>query len=235
MKLEASFMNNKFRIPKATAKRLPLYYRYLLLLNDEGKDKVSSTELAEAVQVDSASIRRDFSYFGALGKRGYGYDVKNLLSFFKKILNQDTLTNVALVGVGNLGHALLNYNFKRSNNIRISCAFDINQEITGKITQGVPVYSMDEMKQQIADQQIRIAILTVPQDTAQKTADEMIEAGIKGIMNFTPIRLSAPNGIRIQNVDLATELQTLIYFLDSDEMIKKQLEERKKTMDNTNK
>lgn len=235
MKLEASFMNNKFRIPKATAKRLPLYYRYLLLLNDEGKDKVSSTELAEAVQVDSASIRRDFSYFGALGKRGYGYDVKNLLSFFKKILNQDTLTNVALVGVGNLGHALLNYNFKRSNNIRISCAFDINPEITGKITQGVPVYSMDEMKQQIADQQIRIAILTVPQDTAQKTADEMIEAGIKGIMNFTPIRLSAPNGIRIQNVDLATELQTLIYFLDSDEMIKKQLEERKKAMDNTNK
>lgn len=228
-------MNNKLRIPKATAKRLPLYYRYLLLLNDEGKDKVSSTELAEAVQVDSASIRRDFSYFGALGKRGYGYDVKNLLSFFKKILNQDTLTNVALVGVGNLGHALLNYNFKRSNNIRISCAFDINPEITGKITQGVPVYSMDEMKQQIADQQIRIAILTVPQATAQKTADEMIEAGIKGIMNFTPIRLSAPNGVRIQNVDLATELQTLIYFLDSDEMIKKQLEERKKAMDNTNK
>ena len=228
-------MNNKFRIPKATAKRLPLYYRYLLLLNDEGKDKVSSTELAEAVQVDSASIRRDFSYFGSLGKRGYGYDVKNLLSFFKKILNQDTLTNVALVGVGNLGHALLNYNFKRSNNIRISCAFDINPEITGKITQGVPVYSMDEMKQQIADQQIRIAILTVPQATAQKTADEMIEAGIKGIMNFTPIRLSAPNGVRIQNVDLATELQTLIYFLDSDEMIKKQLEERKKAMNNTNK
>lgn len=228
-------MNNKFRIPKATARRLPLYYRYLLLLNDEGKDKVSSTELAEAVQVDSASIRRDFSYFGALGKRGYGYDVKNLLSFFKKILNQDTLTNVALVGVGNLGHALLNYNFKRSNNIRISCAFDINPEITGKITQGVPVYSMDEMKQQIADQQIQIAILTVPQATAQKTADEMIEAGIKGIMNFTPIRLSAPNGVRIQNVDLATELQTLIYFLDSDELIKKQLEERKKAMNNTNK
>lgn len=209
-------MNNKIKIPKATAKRLPLYYRYLLLLNDEGKDKISSTELAEAVQVDSASIRRDFSYFGALGKRGYGYDVKSLLDFFKKILNQDTLTNVALVGVGNLGHALLNYNFKRSNNIRISCAFDINPEITGKILSGVPVYSMDEMQKQIKDQQIRIAILTVPQPTAQKTADDMIAAGIKGIMNFTPTRLSAPAGVRIQNVDLATELQTLIYFLDSD-------------------
>ena len=206
----------KIKIPKATAKRLPLYYRYLLFLNEEGKDKVSSTELSEAVQVDSASIRRDFSYFGALGKRGYGYDVKNLLTFFKKILNQDTLTNVALIVVGNLGRALLNYNFKRSNNIRISCAFDINKEITGRILSGVPVYDMDDLKQQLSDQQISIAILTVPSTAAQKTTDEMVDAGVKGIMNFTPNRLSAPANVRVQNVDLATELQTLIYFLDSD-------------------
>lgn len=207
---------NKIKIPKATAKRLPLYYRYLIILNEEGKAKVSSTELSEAVQVDSASIRRDFSYFGALGKRGYGYDVKSLLNFFKKILNQDTLTNVALVGVGNLGRALLNYNFKRSNNIRISCAFDINEEITGHILSGVPVYNMDELKKQLSDQQISIAILTVPSNEAQRTTNEMVEAGIKGIMNFTPIRLSAPADVRVQNVDLATELQTLIYFLDSE-------------------
>lgn len=206
----------KIKIPKATAKRLPLYYRYLIILNEEGKDKVSSTELSEAVQVDSASIRRDFSYFGALGKRGYGYDVKNLLKFFKKILNQDTLTNVALVGVGNLGRALLNYNFKRSNNIRISCAFDINKDITGKILSGVPVYEMSELKKQLSDQQISIAILTVPSSSAQVTTNEMVEAGVKGIMNFTPIRLSAPSTVRVQNVDLATELQTLIYFLDSE-------------------
>ena len=206
----------KIKIQKATAKRLQQNYRYLLILNEEGKDKVSSTELSEAVQVDSASIRRDFSYFGALGKRGYGYDVKNLLTFFKKILNQDTLTNVALIGVGNLGRALLNYNFKRSNNIRISCAFDINKEITGRILSGVPVYDMDDLKQQLSDQQISIAILTVPSTAAQKTTDEMVDAGVKGIMNFTPIRLSAPANVRVQNVDLATELQTLIYFLDSD-------------------
>ncbi|QNQ81899.1 redox-sensing transcriptional repressor Rex [Lactobacillus sp. PV012] len=204
------------KIPKATARRLPLYYRYLVFLDDEGKEKISSTELAQAVQVDSASIRRDFSYFGALGKRGYGYDVKSLLKFFKKILNQDTLTNVALVGVGNMGHALLNYNFKRTNNIRISAAFDINPEITGTIMSGVPVYDVKEMKKQLRDQQIDIAILAVPQSTAQKTTDELVEAGIKGIMNFTPIRLSAPESVRIQNVDLATELQTLIYFLDAE-------------------
>ena len=207
---------DEIKIPKATARRLPLYYRYLIFLNDEGKEKVSSTELAEAVQVDSASIRRDFSYFGALGKRGYGYDVKNLLNFFKKILNQDTLTNVALVGVGNMGHALLNYNFKRTNNIRISAAFDINPEITGTIMSGVPVYDMSEMKKQLREQQITIAILCFPQTAAQKTANEMFDAGIKGIMNFTPLRLSAPSSVRVQNVDLATELQTLIYFLDSD-------------------
>ena len=206
----------EIKIPKATAKRLPLYYRYLIFLNDEGKEKVSSTELAEAVQVDSASIRRDFSYFGALGKRGYGYDVQNLINFFKKILNQDTLTNVALVGVGNMGHALLNYNFKRTNNIRISAAFDINPEITGTIMSGVPVYDMRDMKTQLREQQITIAILCVPQSAAQKTAAEMVDEGIKGIMNFTPLRISAPADVRVQNVDLATELQTLIYFLDSD-------------------
>ncbi|EEX23451.1 redox-sensing transcriptional repressor Rex [Lactobacillus mulieris] len=210
---------DKIKIPKATARRLPLYYRYLILLNEEGKEKVSSTELSEAVQVDSASIRRDFSYFGALGKRGYGYDVKSLLGFFKKILNQDTLTNVALIGVGNLGHALLNYNFKRSNNIRISCAFDINSDLTGKIVSGVPVYDMKDMIEQIREQQITIAILTVPQINAQKTANEIVEAGVRGIMNFTPVRLSAPAGVRIQNVDLATELQTLVYFLESDKKI----------------
>ncbi|EEQ24338.1 redox-sensing transcriptional repressor Rex [Lactobacillus jensenii] len=210
---------DKIKIPKATARRLPLYYRYLILLNEEGKEKVSSTELSEAVQVDSASIRRDFSYFGALGKRGYGYDVKSLLGFFKKILNQDTLTNVALIGVGNLGHALLNYNFKRSNNIRISCAFDINSDLTGKIVSGVPVYDMKDMIEQIREQQITIAILTVPQTNAQKTANEIVEAGVRGIMNFTPVRLSAPAGVRIQNVDLATELQTLVYFLESDKKI----------------
>lgn len=210
---------DKIKIPKATARRLPLYYRYLILLNEEGKEKVSSTELSEAVQVDSASIRRDFSYFGALGKRGYGYDVKSLLGFFKKILNQDTLTNVALIGVGNLGHALLNYNFKRSNNIRISCAFDINSDLTGKIVSGVPVYDMKDMIEQIREQQITIAILTVPQTNAQKTANEIVEAGVREIMNFTPVRLSAPAGVRIQNVDLATELQTLVYFLESDKKI----------------
>ena len=203
------------KIPRATAKRLPLYYRYLNFLNNSGKTKISSTELSEAVKVDSATIRRDFSYFGALGKRGYGYDVESLLSFFKKTSNQDRLTNVALIGIGNLGHALLNYNFRQTNNIRISAAFDVKPELIGTIQTGVPVYSMDEMVEQLKLQQIEIVILTVPIEVAQKVTDQLVDAGIKGIMNFTPIRISVPNTIRIQNVDLAKELQTLIYFLDN--------------------
>ncbi|MGX6969901.1 redox-sensing transcriptional repressor Rex [Vagococcus bubulae] len=202
-------------IPKATAKRLPLYYRYLKFLFDSGKKKVSSTELSEAVKVDSATIRRDFSYFGELGKRGYGYDVESLMTFFAKTLNEDRLTNVALVGVGNLGHALLNYRFHQSDSIRISAAFDVNPDIVGRILDGVPVYNANEMVEQIRAQHIDVAILTVPPTHAQENADRLVEAGIKGIMNFTPIRINVPKEVQIQNVDLTNEMQTLIYFLSN--------------------
>ncbi|EHL2477840.1 redox-sensing transcriptional repressor Rex [Enterococcus faecalis] len=203
-------------IPKATARRLPLYYRYLRMLHDTGKNKVSSTELSEAVQVDSATIRRDFSYFGELGKRGYGYDVENLMNFFAKTLNEDELTNVALIGVGNLGSALLKYKFHQSNSIRVSCAFDVNEDIVGRIVDGIPVYPMEDMMEQICVQQIEVAILTIPARKAQEVVNKLAEAGVKGILNFTAARLVAPPEVLIQNVDLTNELQTLIYFLHHD-------------------
>ena len=200
-------------IPKATVKRLPLYYRYLRILNNAGKTKVSSTELSEAIQVDSATIRRDFSYFGELGKRGYGYDVEDLMHFFGKILNDDQLTNVELVGVGNLGSALLKFKFHQSNSIRVSCAFDVKEDIVGRIVDGIPVYPLDNMVEQIKLQQIEIAILTLPAQQAQQVVDQLADAGIKGILNFTAARLTAPEDVIIQSVDLTNELQTLIYFL----------------------
>lgn len=202
------------KIPKATARRLPLYYRYLRFLHEAGKNRVSSAKLSEAVKVDSATIRRDFSYFGALGKRGYGYDVEALMNFFSKTLNQDRLTNVALIGVGNLGQALLNYNFRRSNNTRISAGFDINDKLIGTIHQGVPVYHIDDMVEQLDLQQIDVAILTVPSEIAQEMANKLVEGGVKGIMNFTPIRVNVPDSVRVHNVDLTNELQTLIYFIN---------------------
>jgi redox-sensing transcriptional repressor len=202
------------KIPSATAKRLPIYYRYLNILLDANKHRVSSTELSQAVQVDSATIRRDFSYFGELGKRGYGYDVEDLLNFFKEILNQDKLTNAALIGVGNLGHALLNFNFHKNSNVRISAAFDVNDSIINTVQSGVPIYSVDDLDQQLRDQQIDVVILSVPSETAQAVTDQIVKVGVRGILNFTPLRLGVPKDVRVQNVDLTNELQTLIYFID---------------------
>lgn len=202
-------------IPRATAKRLPIYYRYLKLLLDAGTTRVSSNELSDAVKFDAATIRRDFSYFGALGKRGYGYDVKALMTFFGEILNQDTLASVALVGVGNLGQALLNFNFHQSSNARISAAFDINEDIVNTIQAGVPVYSLDDLEKQISDQRIDVAILTVPAPVAQDLANRLAKAGVHGILNFTPLRLDVPSDVRVQNVDLTNELQTLLYFINN--------------------
>ncbi|MCV3754809.1 redox-sensing transcriptional repressor Rex [Limosilactobacillus fermentum] len=206
------------KIPRATAKRLPVYYRYLNVLLNANKHRVSSTELSEAVQVDSATIRRDFSYFGELGKRGYGYDVEKLLNFFKGILKQDKLTSVALVGVGSLGSALMNYNFHQSTNLRISAAFDPKESLANTVKSGIPVYPVEDMKKQIKEQQIDAVILTVPGSESQAVTDQLVEAGVHGILNFTPVRLSVPKDVQVQNIDLTNELQTLIYFIESNKV-----------------
>jgi redox-sensing transcriptional repressor len=205
--------NETMKIPQATAKRLPLYYRFLSNLHSSGKQRVSSAELSEAVKVDSATIRRDFSYFGALGKKGYGYNVNYLLSFFRKTLDQDELTKVALIGVGNLGTALLNYNFSKSNNTKIEVAFDVDESKVGTQVGDVKIYHMDDLEKVVRDEDIQVAILTIPSSAAQTITDRLISADIKGILNFTPARLTVPPAIRIHHIDLAVELQSLIYFL----------------------
>jgi len=205
--------NESMKIPQATAKRLPLYYRFLNSLHSSGKQRVSSAELSEAVKVDSATIRRDFSYFGALGKKGYGYNVNYLLSFFRKTLDQDELTKVALIGVGNLGTAFLNYNFMKNNNTKIAVAFDVVEDKVGTKIGEVPVYHMDDLEEVIEKEDIQVAILTVPAPVAQSITDRMIQGTVRGILNFTPARLTVPSSIRIHHIDLAIELQSLVYFL----------------------
>jgi redox-sensing transcriptional repressor len=205
--------NETTKIPQATAKRLPLYYRFLTNLHSSGKQRVSSAELSEAVKVDSATIRRDFSYFGALGKKGYGYNVQYLLSFFRKTLDQDELSKVALIGVGNLGTAFLNYNFMKNNNTKIVVGFDVSQDRVGGKVGDISVHHMDDLEKVIADQQIEVAILTIPAPQAQQVTDRLVKANIKGILNFTPARLTVPANIRVHHIDLAIELQSLVYFL----------------------
>ncbi|WP_075980489.1 redox-sensing transcriptional repressor Rex [Bacillus massilinigeriensis] len=205
--------NDTLKIPQATAKRLPLYYRFLKNLHSSGKQRVSSSELSEAVKVDSATIRRDFSYFGALGKKGYGYNVNYLLSFFRKTLDQDELTKVALIGVGNLGTAFLNYNFLKNNNTKIEVAFDVDQNKVGTKIGDIPVHHMDELEKVILYEDIQVAILTIPAPVAQTITDRLVKSNVKGILNFTPARLTVPSSIRIHHIDLAVELQSLVYFL----------------------
>ena len=199
------------KIPLATAKRLPLYYRFLTNLHNKGKARVSSKELSEAVKVDSATIRRDFSYFGALGKKGYGYNVDYLLAFFKETLEQGEITEVALVGVGNLGTAFLNYNFMGSNNTKIAMAFDHSHKKAGTFINEIPIYHIDEISERLG--KVEVAILTVPASAAQEMADVLISNGVKGILNFTPARLTIPEDVRIHHIDLSVELQSFVYFL----------------------
>jgi redox-sensing transcriptional repressor len=199
-------------IPQATARRLPLYYRFLENLKATGKQRVSSTELSEAVKVDAATIRRDFSCFGALGKKGYGYNVNYLLQFFRETLNQDDKTGVILVGVGNLGTALLHYNFQKSHNIEILRGYDVDPNKIGKTISNVPIYPISDLED-IGLGECTVAVLTVPVQVAQKTTDILVKAGVQGILNFTPERLNVPSHVRVHHIDLSIELQSLIYFL----------------------
>lgn len=201
------------KIPQATAKRLPLYYRFIKNLHASGKQRVSSAELSEAVKVDSATIRRDFSYFGALGKKGYGYNVNYLLSFFAKTLDQHEVTKVALIGVGNLGTAFLNYNFLKNNSTQIAMGFDVDPEKIGATISDVPIYDLADMEEHLIEEEVSAVILTVPATVAQQVTDRLEKTSVKGILNFTPARLSVPPAIRVHHIDLAVELQSLIYFL----------------------
>ncbi|MGG1631786.1 redox-sensing transcriptional repressor Rex [Rossellomorea sp. NRS-1567] len=201
------------KIPQATAKRLPLYYRFIKNLYSSGKQRVSSKELSEAVKVDSATIRRDFSYFGALGKKGYGYNVNYLLSFFRKTLDQDAITKVVLIGVGNLGTAFLHYNFIKNNNTKIEMAFEVDEKKVGTQISDVPVYHLGDLEEGLEGHDIEVAILTVPASSAQNITDRLVSSNIKGILNFTPARLTVPDHIRVHHIDLAVELQSLVYFL----------------------
>lgn len=201
------------KIPKATLKRLPLYYRFVNTLHSAKVDRVSSKELSEGLKIDSATIRRDFSYFGELGKKGYGYNVEYLLNFFKTTLQQDTMTKVAIIGIGHLGHALVNYNFSISDRMQIEAAFDIAPNVVGEKIGKIYVQHMDDFEEVVEKIGIEVVILTVPGKIGQDIANRVTKAGIKGILNFTPERLNVPSDVQVHHIDLGVELQSLIFFM----------------------
>ncbi|GLC90210.1 redox-sensing transcriptional repressor Rex [Lysinibacillus piscis] len=210
-------MKPDLKIPQATTKRLPLYYRFIQNFAREGMERISSKELSEAMKIDSATIRRDFSYFGALGKKGYGYDVQHLLAFFSQTLNQHETTKVALIGVGNLGSALLKYNFQKNHNTHIVVAFDSKAPKEGKMISNIPVFHPDLLEEKYKEYGAELAILTVSSRSAQSMADRLAAMDAKGILNFTPERLTVPDHMQLLTIDLSVELQALIYLIRNQE------------------
>ena len=206
-------------IPLATAKRLSLYYRIFKRFNAENIEKANSKQIAEAIGIDSATVRRDFSYFGELGRRGFGYDVKKLMNFFANLLNDNSITNVMIVGVGNMGRALLHYRFHERNKMKIVMAFDTDDysDVGTTTNDGIPIYGISQIKEKVQEGNVKTAILTVPSVKAQEVASVLVDAGIKGILCFSPVHLSVPKDVVVQYVDLTSELQTLLYFMRKDD------------------
>ncbi|HDG4853840.1 TPA: redox-sensing transcriptional repressor Rex [Staphylococcus aureus] len=206
-------MSDQVKIPRATLKRLPLYYRFVSSLKSKGIDRVNSKAISDALQIDSATIRRDFSYFGELGKKGYGYNIDSLLDFFKSELSESDMIKIAIVGVGNLGKALLTYNFSIHDDMTITEAFDVKEDVIGQKIGNVIVKDNDELITTLKKEEIDVVILTTPERVAQKVADELVQAGVKGILNFTPGRINTPSDVQVHQINLGIELQSLLFFM----------------------
>lgn len=203
----------KIQIPRKAVYRLSIYLRCLQRLKANGIQTVSSEALATAARVKSTQLRKDLTYFGQFGTRGLGYDVEELSKMISDLLGTNSLQPVVLVGVGNLGLALLTYRGFEQEGFEIVAAFDQDaQRKREKITE-VPVYPMDRMPEIVKKRSVRMAILAVPATAAQEVANQAIAAGITGILNFAPIVLHVPDEVTINNVNLAIELENLSYFI----------------------
>ncbi|OZB94897.1 redox-sensing transcriptional repressor Rex [Paenibacillus sp. XY044] len=203
------------KISEAVVRRLPIYLRYLNELNKREVATVSSQELGQKLDLNPAQIRKDLAYFGDFGRKGIGYDVSYLIEKIRQILNLDQQINAVLVGAGNLGQALSNYNLYLKENIKIVAVFDANPSKIGTRINTLTVQAMDELKETIQSRNIRIGIITVPDFEAQNVADQLIASGIEAILNFAPTILKAPANIRIHAADFTTDLLSLAYYLNN--------------------
>ena len=199
------------QIPRKTVYRLSIYQRCLQLLVDNGVATVSSQALAKAAGVKPPQLRKDLAYFGQFGTRGLGYDVAGLLGGIREVLGRTRLQPVVLVGVGNLGSALLRYHGFNKEGFEIVAAFDLHPEKV--VAPGIPVLPRHELASFIGAHRVKMAILAVPASVAQEVVNQMVDAGIQAILNFSPLVLEVPEKVMVNNVDLAVELENLSYFV----------------------
>ena len=201
------------RIPEMTVRRLSVYTRCLLQLEEDGVKTVSSQELAERFSLNSAQVRKDLAYFGEFGVRGIGYYVSGLKAELQRILGLDREWQVALIGFGNLGSALFHYKGFARQGFRISAIFDDDPAKVGREADGVPILSMRDLPREAKARNLQIAIVAVPAESAQPVTDKLVAAGIKAILNFAPGRIRIPKETRFKSVDLSIELETLSFYL----------------------
>ena len=198
-------------IPKAAAARLSLYLRHLESLRITGAATTSSKDLAKALGVTAAQVRKDLGFFGQFGFPGIGYKIENLIVEIRKILGTDRMWNVALVGLGNLGSALFRYRGFVRQGFRITAIFDKNPAVIGRQVEGLLVKHINELERTVPDADISLGIMAVPAVSAQEVADCMVRAGISGIFNFAPAVLSLPANVAYVSIDLTVQLEQLSF------------------------
>ena len=202
----------KENISDAVIRRLPRYYRQLNELHRRGVVRISSHTLGQEMNSTASQIRQEFSCFGEFGQQGYGYNVEELKAEIGHILGVDNDHHLIMIGVGNLGHALLqNFPFSQCG-FTVDAAFDVSSAVIGSTVNSVPVYSMSELDRFLQNHTVDVVVLTIPQSVAQDTADHLISLGIKGFWNFTNIELSSTNpDVQFENIHFADSLLTLSY------------------------
>ena len=203
------------KIPEATVSRLSVYSRFLEEVEKRGITSISSGEIAEGIGGTPAQVRKDLAYFGEFGTRGVGYNVHSLNEQMVKILGLGKTWKVILVGAGNLGSALSQYKGFRDRGFDIIAVFDNDLKKVGLMLNGIPIYPISQIADFINDNDVRIAIIAVPQAYAQDVADAMVDTKIQGILNFAPIVLTVPEEIETRNVDLAVNLEVLSFNIES--------------------
>jgi redox-sensing transcriptional repressor len=199
------------RISETVIRRMPVYHRYLSELIENDVARISSKDLSTITGFSASQIRQDLNNFGGFGQQGYGYNTKELKEQVDKILGIDKSYNTIIIGAGRLGSALARYKGFRTSGFNVTSLFDIDESI--KKVSGIEVRPMSEVKDYIEKEQVEVAIITVPKEACKDVADILIDAGIKGIWNFSPYDLKAPAKVAIENIRLNDSLMTLSYYM----------------------
>jgi len=205
---------DKKQVPDIVVARLPLYLQTLKRLEQEGEYNTSSKDLGKRIGISAAQIRKDLSHFGEFGKQGTGYSISFLIEKLEGILHVNKVWDMALIGVGFLGHAIANFHGFQNHGFQIKCIFDNDPEKIGSKIGDFVIDDGRNLAEIIQKANIKVAMITVDAEQAQNVANQLVKAGVKAILNYAPVKLIVPKSVQVQNIDPIIELQHMTYYLD---------------------